>query len=284
MRESIELRVLEKHAHKVFPPGEGKILGSGTVRKIAIPTSDPRLQRISEIQNELRSQDDSLFFGWRYIRRYDDQEIAEARAFLVSRIATFEPAGEEAGTEYADTTACPICHAGRRQVSTLRLPVTRIPKGVHLARTIAGEIVISRDLADAATQAGIQGLNTGHMEPARSRTSSSEWLQLRPEPAILECASSLRIGIDPFDLDKAGRYRCPLGCTLGLNLLSELTLHEPALANADIGFTRVRIGVRRGLLNPESLLVISPRLYKLLRTRFDRRVECEVAKVVTRAA
>jgi hypothetical protein len=82
--------------------------------------------------------------------------------------------------------------------------------------------------------------------------------------AVVEIVDPTRVGIDPFDDDARGDHRCPLGDTIGLNVLSELWLSQGSFSNTDVARTRQYVGTRRGLLRPEPLLVISPRLKRTL--------------------
>jgi hypothetical protein len=60
MRESLELRVNESHAHRVFRADEGVAL-SDRVRKVVISTTDHRLSLLRDTQAELRGTGSPLF-------------------------------------------------------------------------------------------------------------------------------------------------------------------------------------------------------------------------------
>lgn len=271
MVEWLELRVSEEHAERVFAPSEGKRLGS--VRRVRLRTNDPRLEKVEYWQRTLSQP--PFFFGWDYIRRYNDAETAGARAFLIARVATFEPEGESCGTVYDDRSAC-VCGVPRRQLGPLRLRVARIPRGVHLARTIAGEFVISAELLARSNENGISVQAASVFAP-KAASPDLNWCQLDTSVADLEISPMTRIGNGPFDADAAGQYRCPAGCVLGLNLLSELVLAGEGLDGRHVAFTRQCVGVRRGVLVPRPLMVVSPQFRAvLLKGTYARRCRLEI--------
>lgn len=93
-----------------------------------------------------------------------------------------------------------------------------------------------------------------------------------------ELHASTLVGNGPFDADVDGRYRCPLGHTVGLNILSEVTITRPSWdVDYDFACTRQMIGVHRGLLRPRPLLLISPRLQRLLCEQKIKGYSLEVA-------
>jgi hypothetical protein len=270
VNEWLELRVSEEHADKVFAPTEGKRLG--TVRRVRLRAGDPRLAQIAQWQRTL--SEPPFFFGWDCIRRYTPAEIAGARAFLIARLATFEPEGESCGTVYDDADAC-VCGVPRRQLSALRLRVSHIPRGVHMARTIADEVVLSVELLRYLTGKGIS-IQTAPVFAAKGAGPDPNWRQLITSDGDLEINSTTQIGNGPFDADPAGKHRCPAGCVLGLNLLSELVLTGEGLRGRHLAFTRQCVGVRRGVLVPRPLIVVSPELGAILNGPFGRRCRLEV--------
>ncbi len=89
-----------------------------------------------------------------------------------------------------------------------------------------------------------------------------------------------RFGINPFHEDPEGSYRCPLGHVLGLNILSELWIKPETWDGSDIVRTSEMIGVRRGLLVPEPLMLISARLYKLMKENNIKGYNIEIVRGV----
>jgi hypothetical protein len=92
------------------------------------------------------------------------------------------------------------------------------------------------------------------------------WYQLKviSNPVTI-LSPPTQFGINPFNEDRDGSYRCPLGHVLGLNVLSELWIKPETWDGSDIMMTSEMIGVRRGLLIPEPLVLISARLYNLMK-------------------
>lgn len=302
MREICEFRVVEEFASKLFAPNEGKRLGD-TVRKIELATDDPRFEKMGELQRETKATADRSFFhGWILQRRYSRAELAAAACFQLRVTTTFEPAGEERGTKYDESAACPhvfapemrmevsghwttipatTCGVGAKQVSDLFLAWKRIPKNKDFSRTIAGEIVVSARLVQLFCQYGITGaeFQAIRQSPASS-AESKDWFQLTVKSAEAEILPPTRAGIDPFDDDAKGKYRCPLGHVIGLNLLSEMSVKSATRGHSDIVCTRQFCGARRGLLRPERIILVSPKVWRLLESEKLKGYELEIAHLV----
>lgn len=290
MKEVYEFRVREKHAGRLFEPSEGKKLGWNklcgdrfvTVRKIELSGNDPRLNRVGELNALIRKEQNDLFFsGWDIHRRYTTDEIHRAELFLICRIATFEPSGEECGTQYDDSAACPSCKSGAKQVSPLFLEWKRIPKGKDIARTIAGEIVVSKRMVDLFDRHSITGAKIGPVfhRPASS-AQSKDWFQLQVESCKAEVTAPTKMGVHPFDEDESGQYRCSRGDLIGLARLSEVSLHRSSYNGSDIIATRQLAGLRRGLLRPERFLLVSPKFRKAFKEEKFAGCEFELAYLV----
>ena len=282
MTESFELRVVEKFANRLFRPDEGKRFSSGFVRIVKINGDDPRLPEVGRLQKSLyQEQKRSFFHGWQIIRKYSKQEI-EAAALLQLKISsTFEPAGEECGTKYNEPTGCPRCGAGAKQITTLCLPERRIPKSKDVSRTIAGEIVVSRQVAELFSRHKVTGAELSPVQPNPSSSAESrDWFQLSVPSTNVEICAPTRVGIGPFDDDEEGKCRCPLGDLIGLNLLSEVSITSVSRGGDDIICSRQFIGVRRGLLRPERIILVSPKVRRLIASEKIKGVEVEVAHLV----
>jgi hypothetical protein len=278
MKETCEFRVVEEFAPQLFGAEEGKRLGD-SVRQIEVETNDPRFGSIGRLQLETRARTNrSFFYGWILKRSYSASELRNAACFHLLFKSTFEPAGEECGTIYEESIACPRCGAGAKQTSPLFLDVKRIPKSKDICRTIAGEVVVSRRVAELFARHGITG---AELRPLLSKGPSSaeskEWFQLAVQGPEAEISAPTRVGIDPFDDDEKGECRCPLGDLIGLNLLSEITITSASRGSADIIRTRQFIGTRRGLLRPEQLILISPKFAKLIESEKLKGCGIEVA-------
>jgi len=278
MRETCEFRVVEELAPKLFATDEGKRLGD-SVRQVEIATNDPRFDAIGRLQLETRAKTDrSFFYGWILRRRYSKAELDEADLFQLNVTSTFEPAGEECGTKYDESTACSQCGAGAKQTTSLFLPEKRIPKSKDVSKTIAGEIVVSRRVVELFARHGIIGTE---FSPIRSNPSSSaeskDWFQLTLPKADAEISVPTRVGINPFDDDKKGECRCTLGDLIGLTPLSEVTIKSASRGDADIICSRQFVGTRRGLLRPRRIILISPKVWRLIESEKLKGVEVEVA-------
>jgi hypothetical protein len=106
------------------------------------------------------------------------------------------------------------------------------------------------------------------------------WYQLIVTSACAEILPPTRTGNDPFDDDMEGEYRCPLGDTIGLDLLSEVSVSAISRSDHDIVCTRQFIGRRAGVLRPRRLILISPRFRRLLRDESVKGAFVEVAHLV----
>ncbi|MCP3163419.1 hypothetical protein [Myxococcus qinghaiensis] len=278
MRETIELRVEESEAWRLFRDDEGVVLPSGTVRKVTLPTDDERVSRVREIDRTLRQQGQLFFAGWRILRHYSARELKSAELLKLGMAAVFEPSGEECGTEYDEATACTLCGAGARQVTDLSLDVRRIPQRADLARTLSHEWVISARLADLWQEHGITGADFRPIRGAGARAEPvKEWYQLVVTAPPLDILPATLTGNDPFDLDEDNAQRCPKGHVVGLNVLSELSLRRSDYDGSDLTWTRQQLGMRSGVLRPHPLLLMSPKLHGLLVELKVKRLDIEVA-------
>ena len=117
-------------------------------------------------------------------------------------------------------------------------------------------------------------------QAGKKGTVSSAWFQLTVSATPAEVVAPTVAGVNPFDKDEHGKYRCPRGDLAGLNLLSELFVARNSYDGSDLTCTRQRFGSRGGVIRPKSLLLISPRLRGLLVESRARRLEIEVAHLV----
>lgn len=280
MREIAELRIDEAFAPMLFESGEGKRLGD-SVRKIELETNTPRFKQVGALQRDLRrSIGKPFFYGWSLKRKYSKRELDSASLLHLRVTSVFEPAGEECGTKYDESTACSRCGAGATQVGPLFLDIKRIPKGKDFAKTISGEVVISRRAAELFVRQGITGVA---FHPVRTKGAKSlelaDWSQLVIQSADADIVPPTRAGIDPFNDDQQGEHRCSEGDTIGLNLLSEVSVAATCKA-ADVIASRQFVGVRRGLLRPERIIMISPKLRQLIHAENLKGCEIEVVHMV----
>jgi len=161
MRQFLEFRVAEEHAHLLFGYSEGTRLGTfHTVRKIVLPVDDPRIPQIRRVEDRLKANGHSLYSGCFIHYRYTRSEIAAAELFFIWITAAFEPPGELCGTVFDESETCPECGAGRKQVSDLVLDLRKAPKTKDIAGTIArDEWLISQRLAELMVDAKLTGFD-----------------------------------------------------------------------------------------------------------------------------
>lgn len=305
MEETIELRIPEDKAGQLLRPTDGVCL-NGTVRKLTLRLGDPLATKIASHQRELIARGDYFFLGWVLSRQYSPKEIRSADALKVLIKRVFEPSGEECGTRYDEAVACRYCGAGARRIGGLILDSKSIPSDTQtaIAKTIAGEIVVSTRLVELFENNGLLGAT---FRPILSRGSSNVplhgWFELVVNSPRLAVTQNTRAGDGPFDeilgvrtvvekyqiddrnwgiwCDVHRQYRCPLGDTLGLNLLSEVSVDGSSFRGYDIAMTKQYFGVRRGVLRPEPVLVISPRFYRLISGQDLRGTTFEVCHLVS---
>lgn len=280
MREFLELRVEEEFAPLVFTDSEGERLGD-SIRKIVLDSSDPRCRVIEATQARLKSEGSGpLFLGYIFHRKYRPAELQAAALFQLSN-KIFEPCGEEHGTIYDETVACPCCGAGSVQVGPLRLPPSRVPKGCDFATTIAGEHVISKRMAEILSRAGVTG---AHFTPIRHGRppgiDAKDWFQLRISGPRAKIVPPTQLGAGPFDRNQIGK--CQLqGDTAGLNVLSEVSIQATTRGEADFLETDQYVGVRRGALRPERQILISPKVQRIIMSEGKKGCKIEIAHLTT---
>lgn len=280
MRETIEFRIDEALARKFLDPGLGVPLGD-TLRRVVLPLADAQVQRIGEIQREHRARGEFFFIYSEIHRAYSERELRAAALLELIPRARFEPSGSMCGTTYDESAVCKHCGAGGHQLSELRLDTRRIPKGKDISQTIAGEVIISSRLASALSAHGIQGADYRPvMHRGRKGPEPSEWRQLIVTSKALEVSPQTRAGINLFDLDAPGTYRCPEGHLAGLNQLSELYLSRQSVEPGDWFRTDKLFGVRRGELRPEPRVLISQKLRQVLVDLKAKGFALEVAHLV----
>jgi len=273
MEEVLELRINYEYAHLLFGKSEGKNIDD-FIKIVQLTKDDPRYLQIPIIEKQINDQYDELFFsGWQIKRTYSKKELLSASLFQILIKSEFEPCGEECGTVYDNTSACPICGANAKQIGPLFLHKGSIPKK-DISRTISGEIVVSDRFANIMQEAKIKGMA---IEPVVFEKGISNCFQLKSTAQEVDLTPNTIAGVDPFNLSEYGEavdyilgdniavkhekeiYKCPNGHTIGLNLLSEPYVESrQTLENYDLFFTRQKVGVLRGYLRPNPILLCSP--------------------------
>jgi hypothetical protein len=277
MKEIIEFRIFNEYAHLLLRPDEGKRNPSNTV--IHILKEDPKFEQIRTLSKEIRDKKNDFLFLYSNIKRqYGNEEFDRATLFQLKITTTFEPAGEECGTLYDEKTGCEICGANRKQIGLLRLRKDSIPK-TDIARTIAGEIVVSEKFAAVFKKKGLKG---ALLEPVVLNNATFNCYQLVSAIEI-ELSQNTIAGINLFDLSTSSEgeiYKCPKGHTLGLNLLSEAyVVGSRSIGANDFFSSKQKIGARRGLLRPEQIYFCSPAFREMVHEERLSGFEFEITNV-----
>jgi hypothetical protein len=121
------------------------------------------------------------------------------------------------------------------------------------------------------------------MKEAQARKANKQWPvwhQLVIDSTPVRVAPKTRFGVDPFDQDENGRYRCPFGHVLGLNVLSELFIEKSDWDESDFTRTVEFVGARRGVLRPRNMILVSPKVRRLFIEHKIKGAEFEVAYLV----
>ncbi len=298
MRESVEFRIREENAAEYLPPGTGQSVGYG-VRKVVVDTSDPSFAEFRRLYRVFRAEGKYFFSGHEYHRRYSRRDLAEADLLHVWPKRTFEPAGEECGTVYDESSACnhvlaetpeieicghkvpasvDTCGVGARQITPHFLDGRPIPRNVDFARTIADEIVVSVRVVEAFREHELRG---AEFNPVRLSNqggmSSQDHYQLKFVGSVAEADPATRAGENPFD--ETGYGRCPRSHLIGLNLLSEVTVKAGTVPETDVMATKQMVGVRRGLLRPRPIVLLSSRAWRAIEGARLKGLAVEVARL-----
>jgi hypothetical protein len=287
MKEVYEFRVREKHAGRLFEPNEGRKIGWTklfgdefvTTRQIKLSVDDPKFRQVGELNSLIKQEGNDYFFaGWDIHRSYSSSEFLQAELFLLCHFSTIEPAGEECGTKYDESLACPICRSGAKQVSPFFYDWKRIPKNKDIVKTIAGEILVSKRTVGFFQSYSITGAKFGPIfNSLTARDESENWFQLLVDSCDVKIAAATKMGINPFDEDVAGTYRCSHGDLIGLARLSEVSVSRSSCGRSDIIASQQFFGVRRGLLRPERFLLVSPKFQQMIKNEKLTGCEIEVA-------
>jgi hypothetical protein len=279
MKEFAEFRIKENHAHLLFAKNEGKKLGPlYTVRKIIIDTTDPKYLEIGKFQKKISKGSGYFYSGWNLTRKYTSAEIKQAQIFQLIVTAYFEPTGEECGTIYDEAAACEICGSGAPQTNSLHLQLSSIPRGKDFAVTIADEFIVSKKAVDLFKKHKVTGAKFKPVIMGKKvKQASTDWFQLIIEPACLDICAPTRLGIEPFDEDEQGQYRCARDDLIGLNLLSEITVKRETNNKSDFESTRQFVGRRGGVLRPRRLIIVSQKIRNIIEDNKLRGCRLEVA-------
>ncbi|MGB8213728.1 MAG: hypothetical protein WCE68_09245 [Anaerolineales bacterium] len=279
MKAIAEFRVREPYAKEFLLPEVGKNM-MDLVRIVRTPVGSNLYKKIGELYELVRIRDHNyFFFGWAIHRVYSKKEIESAELLLLKIMKTFEPAGLECGTIYDSQGVCEICGSGIQQISELILDLNTVPKNIDIARTISNEIIVSQRLAKILVDNNSNGYELKPINHKLPKYQKKPWYQL-VTTSLVDISPVTKTGNDPFDDDKVNEYRCRNGHTIGLNILSELSINKDSWDGSDLAETKQLLGVNRGLLRTYPLLVISQKLYRLMKGMNCKGFDVEVVRLV----
>lgn len=304
MREFLEIRIGSTWKHLFYTFHKGRSLGS--VWLVEMETSSFWFKWTRFLYGILHKLGDVLFYSWQYKRFYSKEEIRNNRFCQITPSRFFEPDGEECGTIYDDSTSCPICGSGAKQLSPLILKRYSIPRA-DLAMTIADgdEVIVSERFVTMVKEQGLSGMTFLPVCSAFKEGHKLKYYQIYPV-SYVDISSKTVFGINPFDLsgatpartetrwEKEGRkfkeykvhhpekiYKCPNGDNLGLNILSEAYIKSsPMLEGLDFFASRQTVGMREGVIRPRHLFFCSNRMMNLIKEHKLKGFQFEVAHIV----
>lgn len=131
-----------------------------------------------------------------------------------------------------------------------------------------------RDLFFVATSARSK---PGTMRRQRTTRAIPVWYQLIITSPALHLSSRTLAGRDPFDDGEHPALGCPMGDTVGQNLLSPMYIRHDQVIEHDFMRTAQYVGVRLGDLVPHANILISPRAFRILREHKIKGFVAEVA-------
>ena len=301
MKEYVEFRINREYAHLLFKEDEGVNLGS-FVKKVNIAPTDPVFKQIGKLQEEMLRKQTYFFSSYEYKRIYTEAEINNAAWFWIKKTRHFEPAGEECGTIYDESTACPICGASAKQMTPLRLKRSSIPH-VDMAETIAhgDETIVSKRFVEIVKEHNLSGMVFEPVYGLGKQMPKLNYYQICP-CNYLEFSDKTIFGQTPFDLSgmfpgckreylqRDGTtytevfppeiYKCPNGDNAGLGIMSEPYIrYNSILEGLDFFASRQTIGGRGGLIRQSHLLFCSNRMMKLIKENGLKGFQFEIAHV-----
>ena len=271
MKSIIKVDFNPKYIHFFGIELTSEEIDSMSVYPKEIDMSSDEYKLFEQLAQKFQKRDsDLLFYGWDYKRSYTKEEMAKARLFTIDVRKWFGQFSMEHGTQYDFVDACPFCHSGARQTTPLYLKRTRFLAHRDVASALTNEIVVSKCFVDMMIQAGIKGLLFGDV--ILNGKKSEDIYQLLPKAPVLEISDKTIFGTRPFDYSGEEShdgiheiYRCPNGDNLGLQLLSEVYVHDsPLIDNFDFFISRQTFGVVRQLSNVRHIMFCSPRMRRVI--------------------
>ena len=261
MKEILKIRLANDDARRYFRDDIGKL--SGDVRVLQINKQSVEYDRVRLLDCEKKEK--HIFYSWEFQREYTQQEWDSAALLHMFIKKTFEPDGENCGTVYDETAACSICGANRIQKNDLHLQRRSIPKK-DIARTLPMEIVVSKWFVEAVKKWGIRGCV--FLPVMHGEMQSEDYFQLKAEREVTLSLHTVA-GVTPFDFTEISEngevFRCPLGHTIGLRLVSEVHVIDALEVHEyDFMASKQKIGMRQGVYRPEPIYLVSPRFKRMI--------------------
>ena len=300
MREFFAIRIDSKWKHLFYPFHKGRHLED--VWSLDIDTSGNWFRWTRFLYRVLHKLGMPLFYGWQYKRFYSKEEIRNSRFFQIFPSRIFEPEGEECGTIYDDSTSCPLCGSGAKQLSPLILKRYSIPRA-DMAMTIADgdEIIVSERFVKIVKEQGLSGMIFLPVYSALKEGHKIKYYQISSR-YYMDISPRTVFGINPFDLSEVdpprtftrwrkdgtmykenfpGKiYKCPNGDNMGLNLLSEAYIKSSTILDGlDFFASRQTVGTRQGVIRPRHLLFCSNRMMRLIKENGLKGFQFEKAHV-----
>lgn len=282
MKTVIEIRLSEKWASDEIGDSLGERMGEPNqpsyVRRVVLEVGDPRLDELKNCLARTNYHPAVLLD-----REYTVSELSSAELFhfITTECFHHDACGEDYGTIYNDSNACPKCGAGRVQLSPLRLDLSLVRERVDVVRTIAiDELIVSQRFLDLLGKSHLTGYSATEVEHVGKRKPKSRWYQLTVTGCAGETVNPTHFGINYFEEDSSGRYACPEHKLSGLHLLSEAFVSRKTLERVDIALTANRIGMRSGVVMPAPIVLVSPRFFRFMITNEIRGCKLEVGHIV----
>jgi len=294
MKEIHEFRIWADKYHLLPQPNSARF--NGVVYVIKVEKDEPLFHTIEKLDRELRKKESTGIFGfWDVRRTYTPVELKEAELFEFKINAAFEPTGEECGTQFDENTACEICGANRNQIGPLKLKKGSIPKK-DIARSIAGEVVVSARLVETVQKTGMRGISFDHVILG---TKVSNYFQLKVTSPELEVTKQTTAGHNVFNLTsdvaeeqeftvsgnhivkfEKAVFSCPIGHLIGSRLISEPHVKNVAsISEFDVFVSRQKVGVKQGLLRPEPIYFCSSAFREMILMEKLTGFDFEIARI-----
>ncbi len=224
-----------------------------------------------------------LFLDLRKLPRGKNIARTIADEWIVSRrLAETLMAAEIRGLEFR-----PVRHRGEFKSDPINLRATQSGRQLLERAKLEGVYLEDRDsykwicrpenrvLFDAAQNEYIARRQAQESGPLRRVWP--DWRQLCIVSSRLPVIPPTLTGVNPFDEDPEGRYRCTRGDNIGHRYLSEIHVQRSGWDGSDIMLTREVTGPRSGVIRPQAAILVTPRLRRILLEHQIKSVDFEIA-------